>query len=319
MAPSIAHRMTTTTTPKQPAYDDVNETGDSDHGLTCPECGSDEVVRDPRRGEAICASCGLVLSEDEIDPGPEWRAYDAADREKKARTGPPTTELRHDRGLGSQIGYSGDSVSGQTRRRFHRLRRYHQRATYQPGADRNVVRALSEIQRLTSVLSLPEAVAKTAARTFREAKQRGFLHGRSLEATAAAAVYAAARIHEAPRMLDDIVEHSSAEHQDIARTYRRLITALEIPVPTTQPSDLVPQIASELDLPEPVQASAVATIEDADDAAIVGKNPAGVAAAALYLAALGTPHRVIQDEVGHAAGVTAVTIRARIDDLDPDL
>lgn len=294
-------------------------TGGSEHGLACPECGSDQVVRDPRRGELSCANCGLVLQENEIDPGPEWRAFNAADRDKKARTGPPTTELRHDRGLGSQIAYTGDSVDATTRQRFHRLRRYHQRATYQPGADRNLVRALSEIQRLTTALSLPETVAKTAARTFREAKKRDFLHGRSIEATAAATVYAAARIHEAPRLLDDIVEQANSEHRDIARTYRRLIGDLELPVPTTQPRDLIPQIASDLDLPEPVRVRAAAMIEDADDEATVGKNPAGVAAAALYLSALGTADQVIQDEVASSAGVTAVTIRARIGDLDPAL
>ncbi len=311
--------MTTDTTPMQPTHHHTSDADSHDPDLACPECGSDQVVRDPKRGEITCARCGLVLEEDEIDPGPEWRAYNAADRDKKARTGPPTTQLRHDRGLGSQIAYTGGSVDATTRRRFHRLRRYHQRATYQPGADRNLVRALSEIQRLTTALSLPETVAKTAARTFREAKKRDFLHGRSIEATAAATVYAAARIHQAPRMLDDIVEQANGEHREIARTYRRLISELELPVPTTQPVDLVPQIASDLGLPEPVRARAVETIASAEDEATVGKNPAGVAAAALYLAALGTPHRVIQDEVAEASGVTAVTIRARIEDLDPEL
>lgn len=308
----------TTEARHQPSTDHgVSETKTSGPELACPECGSTQLVRDPKRGEVTCARCGLVLSENEIDPGPEWRAFDATDRDEKARTGPPTTELRHDRGLGSEIGHTGDSIKAGTRQRFHRLRRYHRRATYRPGADRNLMRALTEIQRLTNVLALPDAVAKTAARTFREAKKRDFLHGRSLDATAAAAVYAAARIHEAPRMLDDIVDQVSEKRGDVSRTYRTLIAELELPVPTTQPRDLVPRIASQLDLPEAVQARALPTIGEAEDEAIVGKNPAGVAAAALYLAALETPYRVTQDEVADAAGVTAVTIRARIRDLEP--
>lgn len=295
------------------------EGSDRGDGLACPECGSDQVVRDPRRGELACANCGLVLQENEIDPGPEWRAFNAQDRDKRARTGPPRTELRHDRGLGSEIGHTGTGITAATRRRFHRLRRYHQRATYRPGADRNLMRALTEIQRLTGALNLPEDVAKTAARIFRQAKKREFLHGRSLEATATAAVYAAARIHQAPRLFDDVVEHAQADEQGIRRTYRSLLHELELPVPTTQPRELVAQLASQLGLREPVPGHAHAILEAAGEKVTVGKNPAGVAAAALYLAALDTPQRVIQDEVANAAGVTAVTVRKRIKELGSPL
>lgn len=292
---------------------------DREHGLACPECGSDQVVRDPKRGELSCASCGLVLQENEIDPGPEWRAFNRQDRDKRARTGPPLTELRHDRGLGSEIGHTGTGVTAATRRRFHRLRRYHQRATYRPGAGRNLMRALTEIQRLTGALDLPEDVAKTAARIFRQAKERDFLHGRSLDGTTAAAVYAAARIHGAPRLFDDVVEHAQADERGVRRTYRSLLHELELPVPTTQPHELVAQLASQLGLREPVPRRAHAILEEAGEKVTVGKNPAGVAAAALYLAALDTPQRVIQDEVAQAAGVTAVTVRARLKELGTPL
>ncbi|ERJ06657.1 Transcription initiation factor IIB 4 protein, partial [Halorhabdus tiamatea SARL4B] len=45
----------------------------------CPECGGD-LVTDSERGETVCAECGLVVEEDEIDPGPEWRAFDAKEK-----------------------------------------------------------------------------------------------------------------------------------------------------------------------------------------------------------------------------------------------
>src|SRR5207244_12101914 len=37
----------------------------------CPECGSEHLVRDYARGELVCDSCGLVISEGAIDEGPE--------------------------------------------------------------------------------------------------------------------------------------------------------------------------------------------------------------------------------------------------------
>ncbi|MFB6232912.1 MAG: TFIIB-type zinc ribbon-containing protein, partial [Haloarculaceae archaeon] len=43
--------------------------------LVCPECGGN-LASDAEHGETVCEECGLVVEEDEIDPGPEWRAFD---------------------------------------------------------------------------------------------------------------------------------------------------------------------------------------------------------------------------------------------------
>ena len=68
----------------------------------CPECGG-RLVSDAEHGETVCNECGLVVDENEIDHGPEWRAFDASERnEKKSRTGAPTTKMMHDKGLSSQ-------------------------------------------------------------------------------------------------------------------------------------------------------------------------------------------------------------------------
>ena len=57
----------------------------------CPECGSKHLVRDYDRGELVCDECGAVLDDQFIDQGPEWRAFDVEQGEKRARTGAPMT------------------------------------------------------------------------------------------------------------------------------------------------------------------------------------------------------------------------------------
>lgn len=296
--------------------------GEEDHRLRCPECGSRQFEEDERHGETVCANCGLVIEEDAIDPGPDWRAFDPEQRAKRSRAGPARTVMRHDLGLGSEIGYGRDAkgkqVQGRTRSQLGRMRRYHRQATYRPGADRNVVRALSEIERITNALSLPETVAETAATTYRRAQQEGFLHGRSIEATAAACVYAASRFQQLPRPLGDVAEQAQADKEDIARTYRRLSEKLELAVPITYPADLLPGIASELEVGPPVLEHARDLIEATDEEALVGKNPSSVAAAALYRAAKQLEQPVTQSEVAEASGVTEVTVRARLKDLAQD-
>jgi ribosomal protein S27E len=63
-----------------------------DHTETvCPECGSRQLVHDYERAELVCQSCGLVIDEDFIDRGPEWRAFDHDQRMKRSRVGAPMT------------------------------------------------------------------------------------------------------------------------------------------------------------------------------------------------------------------------------------
>lgn len=48
----------------------------------CPECQS-QITQEGSQGEAICVNCGLVYEEDQIDYGPEWRAFRQNERDKK--------------------------------------------------------------------------------------------------------------------------------------------------------------------------------------------------------------------------------------------
>ncbi|MEF8813430.1 MAG: TFIIB-type zinc ribbon-containing protein, partial [Halovenus sp.] len=72
--------------------------------LVCPECGGN-LVEDAEHGETVCQDCGLVVEEDSVDRGPEWRAFNSQDREEKSRVGAPTTNMMHDKGLSTNIGW----------------------------------------------------------------------------------------------------------------------------------------------------------------------------------------------------------------------
>src|SRR5438309_1016575 len=67
-----------TTTPADPVVEEDR---------VCPECSSEHLVRDYTRGELVCDSCGLVISESAIDEGPEWAAYSVEENDRLARTG----------------------------------------------------------------------------------------------------------------------------------------------------------------------------------------------------------------------------------------
>ena len=62
-------------------YYSPEESKEDDEIINCLECGSENLVIDPNRGEKICANCGLINEDKMIDPGIEWRAFIYEERE----------------------------------------------------------------------------------------------------------------------------------------------------------------------------------------------------------------------------------------------
>ncbi|MEF8778559.1 MAG: TFIIB-type zinc ribbon-containing protein, partial [Natronomonas sp.] len=87
----------------------TNEHAQTEETLTCPEC-SGQLKNEG--AETVCTECGLVVEEDEIDRGPEWRAFDSAEKDKKSRVGAPTTKMMHDDGLSTNIGWQDKDAYG---------------------------------------------------------------------------------------------------------------------------------------------------------------------------------------------------------------
>ena len=70
----------------------------------CPECGSTNLIHDYDSGETVCSNCGLVLHEQTLDKGPEWRAFTQEEKQSRSRVGVPTSYSVHDKGLSTAIG-----------------------------------------------------------------------------------------------------------------------------------------------------------------------------------------------------------------------
>jgi len=172
----------------------------------------------------------LVVDEQRIDHGPEWRAFDEDERE---RTGAPLTAARHDRGLSTEIGRrtdaNGNTLSGQKRRRLARMRREQSRGRFQSKAERNLAHGLGEVRRIVSALELSEAIRDQACQLFRSAQNEDLLRGRSIEAIAAASVYGACRCNGLSRLLDEVSEMARVEESRVANAYKTLNEELGLP------------------------------------------------------------------------------------------
>jgi transcription initiation factor TFIIB len=296
---------------------DEERTGEQEQ---CPECGG-HVVTDEEHGETVCSDCGLVVSQDSVDRGPEWRAFDSSERDSKSRVGAPTTNTMHDKGLSTNIDWRdkdayGNSLGTRQRRKMQRLRKWNERFRTRDSKERNLKQALGEIDRMASALGLPENVRETASVIYRRALDEGLLPGRSIEGVSTACVYAAARLANVPRSLDEIGEVSRVEKSEVARTYRYVVRELKLEVQPADPEQYVPRFASALDLSEESEARARSLLKSAKDEGVhSGKSPVGLAAAAVYAASLLTNEKTTQSAVSEVADISEVTIRNRYHEL----
>ncbi|MCD6383423.1 MAG: transcription initiation factor IIB [Thermoplasmata archaeon] len=291
----------------------------------CPECGSTHLIRDYQRGELICGDCGVVIDDNYIDMGPEWRAFDSEQGEKRARTGAPMTFTIHDKGLSTEIGWKnkdsyGKSIPTRNRAQLYRLRKWQRRIRVSNATERNLAFALSELERMSSGIGLPRNVRETAAMIYRKAVNKNLIRGRSIEGVVAASLYAACRQCGVPRTLDEIAAASRVGRKEIGRTYRFMTRELGLKLMPTSPKDYISRFCSELKLSGEVQTKAVEILKQAEEQELTsGRGPTGVAAAAIYIASILCNERRTQREVADVAGVTEVTIRNRYKELTEKL
>jgi transcription initiation factor TFIIB len=283
----------------------------------CPECGSEKIRYDYERGETICNSCGAVLSESMVDLTQEWRAFDEDQRSRRVRTGAALTPMKHDQGITTEIGKGKGElfkVSSKKRAQYYRLTKWHKRLI--KSKDRNLSFAFSELQRLVSQLHLSRAVHERVAKLYQQAVNKGLVRGRSTESIIAALLYTTCREEGAPRTLDEISKASGINRRDIGKTYRYIARKLKIRILPAKAQDYVPRFGSLLNLSERVQVRAVEVLDEAGNFDVTsGKGPIGVAAAALYIAAVLEGEKKTQREVADAIGVTEVTIRNRYKEM----
>lgn len=281
----------------------------------CPECGG-SLSR--QQIETVCSLCGLVVGEDPLDRGPDWRNLDDPHRNTK-RVGAPLTPTRHDRGLSTEIGYGNgrsSQLSGRNRRRFARLRKQHNRAQVRSKIERNRIYAFSEIRRLTAALSLPESIRERSCVLFQSAQNEDLLRGRSIEGFAAASVYANCRLDNLARTREEILAVARAADNELRTAYDALNRELGLPLGPIDPAEYVPRFATNLSLPDSIERRARELVLEAHDAGIVaGRNPCGVAAACLYTAAQEANYPLTQQDAADVADVAAVTIRSTYHDL----
>ena len=283
---------------------------------TCPNCEGGDTITDFSNGEEICIGCGCVVNDLVLNRGMDAARYNSGGGVDSRRHGSGARNSVFDRGLNTIINgnrdSSGSHLSQGTLQSMRRLQRQDNRSKLNESAMRNLSVAMAEFDRLAYALNLSENVKDGAATLYRKALTLDLIRGRSIDAFVAASLYAACRLMEVPRPLSLVCDESKRTKKEVSMTYRLLLRELKLKPPIDSPFKYVAVLAHDLEITRLTERKAITILEKArKKKGLIGRDPRGLAAAALYLACELNGERVVQRRVAKRAETTEVTLRNR--------
>lgn len=287
----------------------------------CPSCGSSRIKSDYKRGETYCQDCGLVIDDILFDFGPEWRAFEKDQIDKRERTGGLLRYAKLEKGLVTEINrydrdIRGRAIPVERKAKFYRLRKWQKRASMATSLQRNLFTALPELDRMCSYLDIPYGTKEECAKLYRKCAADGLVRGRSIESMVAAVIYIVARQHHAPRTLEELEYVSGVGKKDIGRSYKKIIREFKLKIPVISTVDYVSRVAGKLGISGETTAKAIRILKRAEKLGITsGKAPLGVAVAAVYAAGRITRDKKIPEEIKGFERISENTIQRMYKEL----
>lgn len=175
---------------------------------------------------------------------------------------------------------------------------------------------VSEINKLAELLNIPIELKNEAFDIYDQAATKKLIRGRDPKTLAVACLYTALRKNNFPRTLEEVSRASGIPKRKLGKYYRHLVLGISLKVPIASPVDYLKRFSKTLQLSPKSAKKALEILNEAKVRGITdGKDPAGLAAAAIYMATLITGEHRTQDQIAEVAHVTEVTVRNRYKEL----
>ncbi len=277
------------------------------------ECCDNQNI-ESRDGNKVCLNCGMILERTFI--GNERRAYTVEEIQNRRRTEPRWREFGPRTMLPTtRTDSKGKSIGPKERALFSRLSKIQNSLI--SSIERNLWEAKPKLKMLTSKLNIPYYIAETAWKIYMVVAKKKLTMGRSIDGFISGSLYAAIRVHEFPRLLDEICEAlltpRRTVHRSLAMIIRNVLPQLNLRYQPINAETLVFRFGNDLNLPMGVQQCAIKMLIKASKNGLqrTGKDPKGLAAACIYIAAKNAAIRRTQSRIAETAKITEVTLRSR--------
>ncbi|MBN1214367.1 MAG: transcription initiation factor IIB [Candidatus Lokiarchaeota archaeon] len=280
---------------------------------TC--CDSPKVSEED--GFYVCLNCGLVISRI-FDDSPR-RAFTQEEIQKRKSNERVYSPIGPRTIIKGSRDARGSLLSPKYKSQFNRLAKIHRSLT--TSFERNLWIALPNLQRLQKRLSVPDTVAEDALRIYTQTVKKKLTMGRSIDTLLSASIFCALRVHGIPRTIEEITKVAQIPKKKVVKSYRlilmEVLPKLNLKVQYFSSDRYVDKFNDELKLSMNCRNIAVKLIQKAKENGFnsAGKDPKGIAAAALYIGSKICNENRTQKEISQLAKVTEVTLRMRVKDL----
>lgn len=284
--------------------DEKLETKDEDPYYDC--CGNPTIVA--YRGIYVCRNCAVVFGPEIVD-APQ-RAFTQEEILKKRIREPVYTTI----GPRTIMNVKEENVKNKLL--YYRLAKINKSVS--TTFERNLTVAQPKLLRLVSQLGIPPSILNIAIGIYKKAVTKHLTTGRSINNLVAASVFIACRIRGLPRTIEEIAEVANIPLKVLAKNYRLVMRELKLNVKPLTAKYFINRFSTDLKLSMDIQKRAqdlITVVEDSPD--IVGKDPKGIAAAAIYVAIrdLGRKEHRSQTQISDTAHISEVTLRNRVKNI----
>jgi transcription initiation factor TFIIB len=290
-----------------------------DSSSFCPVTGGQhQPIYDVARGQLVCSACGLVLEENIVDTGREWRSFSQDEEVEKSRVGGRVTSKVHDGGLHTEIGRARVK-NERLRKIFSKLSAINRGARVRP-QDRKLVSMLHIMNQEVSKLGLPETVKDTAGNIIRELLNKKLATRFSNhKILILATIYYAAKINGYPLPFQELMDKDGYPLDvEKERLWWEALNRVQLAMkslnlrPKVSSINYVPQIASRLNLSQKVATKASELVTAVERRGLgSGKSKVSLAASAVYIMSVLFDEKKTQKEVASVVKLTEVSIRNR--------
>jgi len=177
---------------------------------------------------------------------------------------------------------------------------------------RNTLLAMSILNEYANKLNLSKDVKNMVLYYFKKLITKKSIRRERVEPIVAALIYITSRLSGFPRPLDTIVKVSGLKKKEINKAYKLIKETIDIKIPVLDPERFILMFGRELGLSGETIRKGIEILREVKKSGVnIGRDPAGIAAAALYIATKLTGEKRTQKNIADIAGVTEVTVRNR--------
>lgn len=281
---------------------------------SCPECNSlNSIIYNEDRAEQTCNECGFVLKERMFDTSiADERYFTKEEMNRRARSGPPIPNHLSKFALPTKIDHTNNREQD----------RIFKKNVWSTENLANIQYALAQIYRICGKLQLSDGITRNAEKLTIQALDKGLARGRSIIGIVAASIFYSCKgkinlaYAEIVKEIEDSIDGGKKLKKHVHKCYRSMFQELHLSPKQSTPLAYIPRFITDLGLDQKcITLTTKFYLKYAPYINMNGKDPRGIAAAAIYITCRAY-HPFSQKKIAKIAGITDVTLRSRMRDFE---